>query len=150
MIPSIVVSMKHLLMKKIICISCVKSKRNRRSKAADLYTSTLFTKALRYAESLKPDRILILSAEYGVLELDDEVDPYEKTLNNMRVTERKQWAQRVLTQLRTKANLEVDEFIFLAGEKYREYLIPHIKRYTVPMFGLQIGEQLGWLKERIG
>jgi hypothetical protein len=147
---SAIVSMKHVLMKKIVCISCVKSKRNRRSKAAELYTSTLFTKALRYAKSLKPDRILILSAEYGVLELDDEVDPYEKTLNTMRVTERKQWAQRVLTQLRTKANLEVDEFIFLAGEKYREYLIPHIKRYTVPMYGLSIGKQLGWLTEHRG
>jgi hypothetical protein len=150
MLPSTIVSMKHVFMKKIICISCVKSKRNRRSKAAELYTSTLFTKALHYAESLKPDRILILSAEYGVLELDDEVDPYEKTLNTMRVTERKQWAQRVLTQLRTKANLQVDEFIFLASEKYREYLIPHIKRYTVPMYGLPIGKQLGWLTEHRG
>ncbi len=137
-------------MKKIVCISCVKSKRNRRCKAAELYTSTLFTKAFHYAESLKPDRILILSAEYGVLELDDEIDPYEKTLNNMRVTERKQWAQRVLTQLRGKTDLDVDEFIFLAGEKYRENLIPHIKHYTVPMYGLSIGRQLEWLTEHIG
>ena len=58
----------------------------------------------------------------------------KKTHNNMRIKERKQWAQRVLTQLRTKANLQDDEFIFLAGEKYREYLIPHIKRYTVPTY----------------
>lgn len=69
----------------VVCISCVKSKRSHRSRVEDLYTSPLFRKLLAYAKSLDPDRILVLSAKHGVLELDDEVNPYEMTLNRMGV-----------------------------------------------------------------
>jgi cytoplasmic iron level regulating protein YaaA (DUF328/UPF0246 family) len=135
-------------MAKIICISCVKSKRNRRSKASDLYTSPLFTKMLEYAKAQAPSRIFILSAEHGLLELDDEIEPYEKTLNTMKKAERQQWATKVLAQLRTKTDLQSDEFIFLAGNRYRELLTPHIKRFSVPMENLSFGRQLAWLTEQ--
>lgn len=136
-------------MSKIVLLSCVKSKRSQRSKASELYTSTLFTKAFAYAKSLNPDEIFILSAEHGVLELDDEIEPYEKTLNNMNISARREWANMVLEQLKTKTDINNDEFVFLAGNNYRSFLVPHIKHYSVPMEGLQIGKQLQWLKECI-
>ncbi len=136
-------------MKKIVLIPCVKSKREHRSKACELYTSTLFTKCLAYAKTLNPDDIYILSAKHGVLALNDKIEPYEKTLNNMGVADKRAWATRVLGELRQKTDLDRDEFIFLAGNDYRVGLLPHIKNYKVPMKGLQIGKQFAWLKERI-
>ena len=109
--------------------------------------STLFKLNIKYANSLSPDEIYILSAKYGLLALEDEIEPYEQTLNNMRTTEIKEWANRVLQQLKLVTSLEETELIFLAGDKYRKYLLPHIKNATVPLEGLRIGEQLQRLKE---
>ena len=132
----------------IVCLSCVKSKRPYRSRAEHLYTSPLFRMSLGYARSLEPDRILVLSAKHGVLALSDEVDPYEQTLGRMGKALRLAWADRVLAQLRAHADLDDDRFVFLAGARYRENLVPHIRHASVPMEGLLFGEQLRWLKAR--
>ena len=135
-------------MKKIILISCVSKKREYKTKAKDLYQSTLFKYALKYAQKLNPDKIYILSALHGLLELDDEINPYNKTLNKMKKIEKQQWSNKVLNQLKQK-NLDLvnDEFIILAGKNYREYLVNEIKNYKIPMEGLGIGEQLSFLKK---
>ena len=134
-------------MKRIVLISCVKEKLDHKSKAEDLYVSPYFQKNLQYAKSINPNNIFILSAKYGLLRLEEEVEPYNKTLNKMPIKEVKEWADCVLNQLKKVSDLNNDEFIFLTGEKYRKFLIPHIKNYKIPMSGLRIGEQLQWLKE---
>ena len=115
----------------------------------DLYVSTLFKLNLKYANSINPDEIYVLSAKHGLLELEREIKPYEQTLNNMRANEVRAWANNVLQQLQSIASVEEAEFIFLAGDKYRKYLLPHIKNAVVPLEGLRIGEQLQRLKEFI-
>ncbi len=134
----------------VVLLSCVKSKLPTKARAEDLYNSTLFRKSLAYARSLKPDNIFILSAMHGVLCLDDQVEPYELTLNKMGVAKRRAWAEGVLSHLRSMANLTNDHFIILAGNRYREFLLPHIKHTKLPMEGLAFGEQLQWLKEKVG
>jgi len=136
-------------MKKIILISCASKKINKKIKAQDLYISALFQKNLQYAKSLNPDKIFILSAKYGLLKLDKEVEPYDKTLNRMRSYEIKEWANSVLSQLQKVVDLNKDEFVFLAGDNYRKFLLPRINNYKIPMLGLGIGKQLKWLKEKI-
>lgn len=136
-------------MAKIVLISCVSKKLNYKSKAKDLYISSLFKKNLQYAKSIGPDKIFILSAKHGLLGLDEEIKPYEKTLNTMNSREIKDWAKLVLKQLREVANLEEDEFIFLAEKKYRKFLLHPIKNYKIPMQGLSIGKQLQWLSKNI-
>jgi len=116
------------------------------ARAEELYISDLFKSNLAYAKSLKPDAIFILSAKYGLVALDQKLAPYEKTLNSMPVGERKAWARDVLVQLSNHANLQSDMFIFLAGVRYREYLIPSLKHYQVPLEGLSFGKQLQELK----
>lgn len=133
--------------RKIVLIGCVKQKRSQKCKARDLYISDYFKKNLGFAQTLNPDEIFILSAKYGVVALDDEIEPYEKTLNNMPAQEIRQWATRVLEQLAEKTDLTNDRFIFLAGAKYRKYLIPHMTHVEVPLEGLRIGEQLHKLRE---
>ena len=85
-------------MARIVLISCVKKKLRCKSKARNLYVSSLFRKSLEYAKSLSPDRIFILSAKHYLLELNKEVAPYNQTLNEMNSRQRKEWADSVLKQ----------------------------------------------------
>lgn len=133
----------------IVLLSCVKSKRDQRCRAADMYTSPLFQKMMAYAQSLKPRRIFILSAKYGLLSPEDTIEPYEQTLKTMKAGERRAWARGVLSALRQNCDLETDDFVFLAGDAYRQNLVPHIKHYTVPMEGLAFGKQLQWLELQV-
>ena len=137
-------------MKRIVLISCVKTKLNHPAKAEDLYISDLFVKNLAFARKLKPDYIFILSAKYGLLKLNDRIAPYEKTLNQMPVHERQAWAAGVISGLSKYANLDQDEFIILAGDKYREFLLPHLRNYEIPFEGLSFGNQLKVLKKVLG
>ncbi len=132
-------------MKKIVLISCVSMKLEATSRAEDLYTSPLFKKNLKYAKSLNPDQIFILSAKYGLLKLSDIIEPYNKTLNTMKIGEIKEWANLVIPQLSKVTDLKNDEFTFLAGINYRKFLIPHLTLFKVPMEGMKIGKQLQWL-----
>jgi len=133
-------------MKKIVLLSCVSKKRQHRTKAGDLYISPLFRFALQYARNQNPDAIFILSAKYGLLDLDTEIEPYDITLNKMTSAQRKEWANEVVVQLKEKTDVNDDHFIFLAGQNYRENLTSHIKHREIPMEGLGIGKQLQFLK----
>ena len=136
-------------MKRIILIACVKSKRKMQSKAIELYTSTLFKKSLEYSRLLNPDQIYILSAKYGLVFTDQVIEPYDLTLNNMATYEIRKWAKRVLDQLKLVTDLEKDNFIILAGQNYRKYLLSSIKHYEIPLEGLQFGFQLQRLEKLI-
>jgi cytoplasmic iron level regulating protein YaaA (DUF328/UPF0246 family) len=136
-------------MKKIVLISCVSKKLSCKAQAKDLYISTLFKFNLQFARSLKPDKIFILSAKYGLLNLYTEIQPYNETLNAKSSNEIKQWAEGILISLRNEIDIDNDEVIFLAGEKYRKNLVPFLKNYKVPLQGLPIGKQLQYLKEAI-
>lgn len=134
-------------MAKIVLISCVSKKLAHKAKARDIYVSPLFRMNLRFARSFMPDNIFILSAKYGLLDLEKEIEPYNETLNEKTNEQIKEWANNILQDLEKAVDLDKDEFIFLAGENYRKYLIPEIKNYQIPMKGLGIGRQLKFLKE---
>lgn len=140
-------------MSTIVLQSCVKTKLPHRAKAADLYTSTLFTLSRQYALSLNPDRIFILSAKYGLVDPEQEIDPYDLTLNTMGVPERREWSRRVLSEL-INVVLPGDRIIILAGVRYREYLVPALEktgcRVEVPMEGLSLFKQQQWLRAHGG
>ncbi len=134
-------------MTKVALIACVSKKASNKSKAKDLYQSPLFKFNLAYAEKWQAEKVFILSAKYGLIGLEEEIEPYNQTLNTMKSIERKQWAEHVLNQLQLKTDLQKDEFLILAGENYREHLLPQIKKYNLPLRGLGIGKQLHRLKE---
>jgi cytoplasmic iron level regulating protein YaaA (DUF328/UPF0246 family) len=136
-------------MAKIVLISCVSKKIDCPAPAKNLYASTLFKFCYAYALSLNVDKIFVLSAKYGVVPEDVIIKPYNLTLNAMNSKEIKEWSKRVLQDLKKYTDVQNDEYIFLAGEKYRKCLLPEIKHYKVPMQGLKIGEQLAWLKQKL-
>jgi cytoplasmic iron level regulating protein YaaA (DUF328/UPF0246 family) len=133
--------------RRLFLVSCVKTKRAMPVAAMDLYTSTWFRKARACVEKTGcPWRIL--SAEYGLVHPEEEIGPYEKTLNTMRVAERRTWADRVLAGLEPCLD-GVDTVVLLAGQRYREFLEPALRdqgfTVRVPMTGLRQGEQLAWI-----
>ncbi|MFH0712073.1 MAG: hypothetical protein V1889_03105 [archaeon] len=134
---------------RVVLISCVSKKLDEKAKVKDLYISSLFRYNLRYACLLKPDKIFVLSAKYGLVGLDEEIEPYDKTLNGMNSVEKKKWADDVFVQLSNEIDVDRDEVIFLAGENYRKYLIERVKNFRIPLKGLGIGRQLKFLKENV-
>jgi hypothetical protein len=132
-----------------VLIACASGKRGYPCRAADLYQSDLFRKSLQYAEALRPDSIFILSAKHGLLPPEEEIEPYDLTLNRMSAVDRRTWAERVLRKLAEVGDLEEDRFTFLAGSRYREHLLPRIRHGDVPMAGLTIGRQLKFLKDAL-
>jgi hypothetical protein len=134
-------------MRRIVLISCVSKKRTYKTEARNLYISPLFKKNLQYALKLHPDQIFILSAKYGLVPLDEEIEPYDLTLNTMSAKEIKDWSAGVLRDLAGRFDLQQDQFIFLAGLKYRKYIIEHLAHVEIPFEGLTIGRQLQRLTE---
>ncbi len=133
----------------VVLISCVSKKATQKAQAKDLYISPLFRMNLAYARSLRPEKIFILSARYGAIDLEEEIEPYEQTLNTMRLQEVERWAEKVIDQIQGKIDFENDKVVFLAGERYRRFLMPLFKNASVPMQGLGIGRQLQYLKHAL-
>lgn len=137
---------------KIALISCTKKKKKYPCKAEELYSeSTLFTKALEYVKSQNYDKYFIISALYGLVHPDQIIEPYNITLNKMKKEERYNWSLNVYNDLMLiKGIHSVD---FYAGKNYREYLISFLEekgiRVTVPLEGLQFGEQLQFYKKEL-
>ena len=136
-------SYKVIMSNTIVLISCASQKLNHQATARNLYVSTLF----KYAERLNPDKIFILSAEHGLLSLDEKIDPYDTTLNKMSTIKVREWADCVIKQIEEKCTIGETTFIFLAGERYRKYLLPHLTNVQIPLQGLRIGEQLQRLNQ---
>lgn len=128
---------------RVVLVSCVSRKRRVSCRARDLYTS----RARTYVEA-QACRWLILSAEHGLLHPDQVIAPYERTLNQMGVSERRSWANYLRGQLDRELPV-ADEIVVLAGNRYREFLMDDLRgranRVCVPMEGPRLGEQLNWL-----
>lgn len=124
----------------IAFIACSKRKRRVPDKARKFYQGSLFKKALRYCEA-RFARVYILSGKYGLVELDEIISPYEKTLNRMGLAERKKWAEMVKGQLKEK-NIS-GSFWFFTGMRYCEFFIGE-----KPLFGLSFGRQLQWFNKQ--
>jgi cytoplasmic iron level regulating protein YaaA (DUF328/UPF0246 family) len=113
--------------------------------------SDLFKKAYAYATK-NYDLVAILSAKYGLLFPDDEIEPYNLTLNDMATRQRKKWAEKVFSQMKKRIKLEdFDKAFFHAGKKYREHLATRLRAAGIqcetPLEGLGIGKQKAWYKE---
>ncbi len=132
---------------KLALISCTKSKHDYPCKAKEMYTkSTLFQKVVNFVETKNYNDWYVISAKYGLLSKDTLIDPYDVTLYSMKANERKSWASTVAEQV---IQLNPDSIDIYAGERYRQYLVPFLQQKgitcSVPLKGMQIGEQLSYL-----
>lgn len=86
----------------VALLSCTKSKTPYPAPAPELYSaSALFRKALAYVTPYADD-VYVLSAKYGLVSLDQRLEPYEQTLKEMPGSVRREWAQRVFDQIQAR------------------------------------------------
>jgi len=101
-------------------VSCTKAKEDSASTPRELYEpSALFRKARSYVEE-NHDVWYVLSVKYNVLDPDGSpIEPYDETLNNAGVEERREWSRAVVGQLRKRDLLaEGNTLVIHAGKAY--------------------------------
>ena len=109
---------------RVALIQCTSSKKSYKCRASELYSeSPRFRLAYELAK-LVADKILILSAKYGLIPEDMIIEPYNETLLDKSAQERRLWGEKVISELRNVADLEHDEFIIIAGEVYQKPSAP--------------------------
>jgi len=120
-------------MNRVVLISCTLEKLNYKSKAKKLYSpSPNFVNNLKYAYTLNPDKIFIISAKHHVLELDDEIEPYNLSIDELNKKEKIEWKNKVINQLKNKKiNLEIDEIFTILPHDYLELISQHIKNRKI-------------------
>jgi hypothetical protein len=131
---------------RVILLGCVKEKLDHPAPAKDLYCSRLWNARRAYAEASELPW-LILSAEHGVLDPDQELAPYDVALRSLSVSERRSWGERVVHALaRRFASLDGMSFEVHAGEAYRTSIEPGLRTrgawVEAPLAGLTIGRHL--------
>ena len=130
--------------RRLALIGCSKSKLSTPARARDLYTGSLFTKSLRYAE-LTCDATAILSAKYGLVQLDDVIHPYNAKITDMPIGHRRAWAWLVKAALEHAFPFPHWTYVYLAGSLYIEGL----PKGDTPMQNLRNGKRLRWLTARL-
>lgn len=130
-----------------VLISCSKTKGTHRDLARNLYESPLYRKSVLTAEGWGVP-FSILSAKFGLLRPEDTIEPYDVTLKGASKAFKKDWANRVVAQIRT----EIDQkktLIALAGDDYLQPILeasdPAPLNYYAPMKGLSLGTRLSFL-----
>lgn len=142
-----------------VIVGCGASKADESVEARDLYTSTYFAKKREYAEVLGDDW-RILSAEHGLIDPEETVDPYETSIDDLDGAELDELAHDLGIALIEWAEVAgADEVVVLAGRKYIDPLrkreafhagISAQVRFPLQQNALSgIGEQMAWLGDRV-
>ena len=104
---------------RVAFVSCGKAKAAGPAPACDFYRGASVRLSLAYARRVvQADETYILSALYGLVTLDQVLEPYERTLMGLRQKERADWANNVTAAAAPRfRGLAVDAY-FLAGADY--------------------------------
>src|SRR5688500_13656795 len=106
-------------------VSCVGQKQSQAAKAQDLYVSEWFKKARAFVEA-RSSPWFIRSAEHGLVDPKQVSAPYQKTLNEMGVRDRRAWAEKVIAQMEEELP-QCEEIVILAGARYRQLLVDYLR-----------------------
>jgi hypothetical protein len=130
--------------KTLVLVACCGKKLKVKAAAQDIYQSELFKKSRAWAE-INGDEWAILSAEYGILSPQKVINPYDKTLKTMCISERKSWSNFVRESIERHRDKKI---IVLAGNDYCGWITSDLD-VDRPMSGMGIGQQLSWLNKQI-
>ena len=127
-------------MKNIALIGCSSRKKgknepDKKYKASEIYVGNNFIHSVK--EGLKEfncEEYYILSGnmDYGLLHPDDQIQYYNVYLSNKNIAYQREWAQKVIKQLKERFPLGFDDinFIFFAGQGYYKNLISSLPNWT--------------------
>ena len=138
---------------RVALIACSKTKLRHAAPARELYASQLFRLARAHAER-EYEVWYVLSAEHGLVEPSRVLEPYDRTLGDLLVPERREWGRRIAEQLVARHGTEASYDCY-AGARYRRNVIPELERrgaahVVSPLAGMRIGAQLAWFRGEAG
>lgn len=133
-----------------ILAGCVKEKLNHSARARDLYTSDLFRKERAYAERSGVPWF-VLSAQHGLVDPDEELEPYDLHLAKTSAAYRQSWGGKVVQQLHHRyPSLDGKVIEIHAGSAYtdaiRDLLVAQAAQVVEPLRGLTHGKRLAWYR----
>ncbi len=129
-------------MRKLFLIACSESKLSYPARAVDLYQGQAFKLAVKSAFRADAD-ILILSAQHGVVQPDQMLEPYDCSLLRRSTSWRAEWAKTTAKQL---SKYKDRPTTILAGKFYASAATGFSNKST-PLAGLGIGQQLSVLSK---
>lgn len=110
---------------KIAILPCSQRKAKVPCSAGNMYKSNLFVLRRRYAKDvLGCDEIYVLSAKYGLIDLDKIIEPYNTKLDTLSEEEYIDWQCQVMTQYLMKiynklmSDEEVEVYLFKSDSDY--------------------------------
>ena len=127
----------------------MKGKRRSAAPAGDLYTSSLFVGRRRFVLG-SCDRWFILSTLHGLLDPEQTIEPYDRSLLDVGSGERRAWAKEVLAAIdATLGDVAGVVFELHAGAAYRDFgLVDGLRargaEVVNPTAGLSQGGQLAF------
>lgn len=137
-----------------VIIPCGAAKGKTATTVAEMYTGSMFKDALATARQMfTDDRIFVISAEYGLLRLDDVIEPYDKKLGDPGSVD----STTISMQLRDEGIRDANILSLLPNDYHRLFqggvdgpLNANPNRITVEQYysgARGIGEQKGRLKK---
>ncbi|MFF2518573.1 DUF6884 domain-containing protein [Streptomyces sp. NPDC058086] len=126
----------------LVVIPCGSRKLGRRARAADLYVGSYHRACRSTGDALRPDRLLIVSARYGLLDLDDVIDPYDTPHGAADAIT----AQALLEQATVRDIVLLDPVVALGGARHVDLVRTIWPHARTPLAGTRgMGEQMARL-----
>ncbi|MGW3915883.1 DUF6884 domain-containing protein [Streptomyces sp. NPDC005070] len=126
----------------LVIIPCGSRKLERPARAADLYIGSYHRACRRAADALRPERLLILSARYGLLDLDDIIEPYDTPHGAAGATT----SQLLLRQATERDIVLLDPVVALGGARHTALVHAVWPHARTPLRGTRsMGEQMARL-----
>jgi hypothetical protein len=97
----------------------------------------------------------VISAEYGLVALDQEIEPYDRVLTDLAKEWRPIWGNRVWSALAARHPAASRHVVIYAGREYAEPILraaPYGDRgatFVQPLARMQIGQRLQWLAAEV-
>jgi hypothetical protein len=126
----------------LVVIPCGSRKLGFPARSAEMYVGSYHRACRKAADALRPDRLLILSARHGLLDLDDIIEPYDTPHGaSDSVT-----AQVLLEQATLRGIVSLDSVVALGGARHVSLVRSVWPHARTPLTGARgMGEQMARL-----
>jgi hypothetical protein len=127
----------------MIIVACGAKKLDREARARDLYVGSYFRACLAYALAIAPAKdIFILSAKYGLIGINDHIEPYDLKMGEPgSITSTNLWDQVGF------AGLYNEKVTVLGGKLYVGLCRKVWKGLKAPLEGKGgLGKQIQWMR----
>lgn len=112
-----------------------------------MWLSGYFKYVLQYAKS-KFEKVIIMSAKYNFLEIDEELEPYNISLKDMSKEDKLRWSRKTEKKIMDKYPPDKYEYYFITGVDFYQYL--KLPDKHILFEGVPIGKRMQMIIKELG